>query len=149
MTSTLDARLHLLTSLALAFIVVPPSKLALVCLEGHPSVQREYKGSFGVVIGHAVAERAVPESKGYLDGTAYSVRVDEVLRGKLPDSIEVFSENTSGRFPMDVGSKYLLFLYRVLGRTVVDNCGNSGLLSATGAVLDTVRRLERQSGRDR
>ena len=148
MNSMLASRLQVLSSLALAFILVPPIKQTLVCLEGHPSVDQEYKRAFGVLIGHAVAERAVPESKDYLDGTAYSVRVDEVLQGKLPDSIEVFSENTSGRFPMDVGRKYLLFLYRVLGRTVVDNCGNSGLLSVRAAVVDTVRRLERQSSRD-
>jgi len=143
----LYSRLHVLT--AIAFVVLPPIKRTLVCLEGQPSVQHEYQGSYGVLIGHVVAERAVPESKDYLDGTAYSVRVDEVLRGKLPDSIEVFSENTSGGFPMDHGSKYLLFLYQALGRTMVNNCGNSGLLSAKTEVLDTVRRLERQSGRDR
>jgi hypothetical protein len=136
----------LLTGLTLALSILLPIDHAPVCLHGHPSAEKEYQQSYGVLIGHVVAAGAVLESKDYLDGTAYSVRVNEVLRGHLPDTLEVFSENSSGRFPMDVGSKYLLFLYRALDRTVVDNCGNSGLLSETASVLKTVRRLQRTSG---
>ena len=136
--------LALLTALAVSILL--PVEPASVCLEGHPSVEKEYRRSFAVVIGHAVAERAVSESKNYLDGTTYSVRVDEVLRGHPPDTLDVFSENSSGRFPMDVGSKYLLFLYRALDRTVVDNCGNSGLLSESASALETIRGLQLKSG---
>ena len=143
------ASLAFLTELTLALRILLPIERASVCLEGHPSVEKEYQQSYGVLIGHPVAEHAVPQSKDYLDGTAYSVRVDEVLRGHLPDSLEVFSENSSGRFPMDIGSKYLLFLYRALERTVVDNCGNSGLLSERASILETVRRLQGHSGHGR
>ena len=137
-----------LPELILALSIVLPIERGSVCLQGHPSVATEYQQSYGVLIGHATAEHAVPASN-YLDGTAYSVRVDEVLRGHLPDTLEVFSDNSSGRFPMEVGGKYLLFLYRALDRTMVDNCGNSGLLSERASVVATVRRLQRKSGHHR
>jgi len=128
-------------------VVLGPPPGAPVCLEGRLSVEREYHKSSGVFIGRVIAGRAVPESKDYLEGTVYSVRIEEVLRGDVPDTLEVFSENTSGRFPMDVGTQYLLFIYTNPGRTMVDNCGNSGPLSAAADVLKTVRRLRWESGR--
>jgi hypothetical protein len=129
----------------LVLLVPPPG--ASVCLEGRLSVDREYHKSSGVLIGRVIASRAVPESKEYLEGTVYSVRVEEALHGELPDTVEVFSENTSGRFPMDVGTRYLLFVYTNLGRTMVDNCGNSGPVASTTEVLKRVRRLTREAGR--
>ena len=126
-------------------MVRPPG--GAVCLEGRLSVEREYRKSASVLIGRVIASRAVPESKEYLEGTVYSIRVEEAIHGELPDTVEVFSENTSGRFPMDVGTRYLLFVYRQLGRTMVDNCGNSGPVSSTAEVLKAVRRLRRESGR--
>jgi hypothetical protein len=50
------------------------------------------------------------------------------LRGKVSCTVELFSENSSGRFPMTVGTTYVVFAYRALGRTMVDSCGNSGPL---------------------
>jgi hypothetical protein len=135
-----------LAKLASLLIFLAPPPGAPVCLEGRLSVEREYHKSAGVFIGRVIAGRAVPESKDYLEGTVYSVRVEEVLHGEVPDTVEVFSENTSGRFPMDVESRYLLFVYRNLGRVMVDNCGNSGPLSSTTEVLKAVRRLRRESG---
>ncbi len=140
-----SSRFDVLTSFVL--VLMSPPTHAPVCLEGHLSVEKEYYRSYGVFIGQVLAERAVSESNDYLEGTAYSVSVDEVLHGHLPATIELFSENSSGRFPMDVGSRYLLFVYRALGRTMVDNCGNSGLLAETTTVLKTIRRLQAQGGR--
>ena len=129
----------------LLLLVRPPG--GSVCLEGRLSVEREYNKSSGVLIGRVIGSRAVPESRGYLEGTVYSVRVEESLHGELPDTVEVFSENTSGRFPLDLGTRYLLFVYTNLGRTMIDNCGNSGPVSSTTEGLKRVRRLMRESGR--
>jgi hypothetical protein len=61
--------------------------------------------------------------------------------GKLGNEAEIFSENSSGRFPMTVGAKYLLLIYAAQGRMHVDYCGNSGLVSERGPELQQVERL--------
>jgi hypothetical protein len=125
---------------ALTLVVVP---VAAVCVNGFPSVEDEYKQSDMVFIGHVVSEEPEPEDPPrYLEGTTYTVRVDEVLRGKPSPTLRLFSENSSGRFPMEVGGKYLLFLHRdPRERDGVDNCGNSGLVAERAEALQTVQRL--------
>jgi len=116
---------------------------AAVCLNGHPTVQKEYDRSSAVFIGTVTARQHVPApSPLEPDGTAYIVGVDEVLRGKVAAHVSVFSENSTGRFPMRVGTKYLLFVNREGERTMVDNCGNSEALSASSPTLAVVRRLK-------
>ena len=98
-----------------------------------------------VFVGTVTGEQNVRESKNYLGGVTYTATVHEVLKGSVPKRMRLFSENSSGRFPMHVGSVYLLFVYRALGRAIVDSCGNSGLLSERTAVLESVRRLKKES----
>ena len=43
---------------------------------------------------------------------------------------------------MQVGTKYLLFVYRDSGRFIVDYCGNSEVYSASSPQLREVRRLK-------
>ena len=74
------------------------------------------------------SEEFTPESKKYLDGTTYSVQVEEVLRGSPGKTVKLFSENSSGRFPMEVGAAYLVFVHEELDRLAADYCGNSGKL---------------------
>jgi hypothetical protein len=118
-----------------------------VCLNGHATTQAEYEHSYGVFLGTVVAEQSVPAASKPWDqeGTSYTVRVDELLRGKLSGRVRVFSENSTGRFPMHVGTKYLLFVYRVSGRTMVDNCGNSEIFNAKSPTLMAVRTLNERS----
>jgi hypothetical protein len=113
-----------------------------VCLNGHPSVAGEYKSAKAVVVATVVAERRIPSSDHeFYDGTLYRITVDKVFRGNLGHDAEIFSESSSGRFPMTVGAKYLLFTYAASGRMQVDYCGNSGLLSKRRKELREVERL--------
>jgi hypothetical protein len=130
--------------LTVLFLTASRSGFA-ICLNGIPSVTQEYQHSPMVFVGTVTGERNVRESKSYLDGVMYTVIVDEVLRGSVPTRMRLFSENSSGRFLMHVGSTYLLFVYRAVGRTIVDACGNSGVLSERAAVLESVRRLKNES----
>jgi len=116
-----------------------------VCFNGHPSVPTEYAQSDVVLIGQVIRHRAVLEADGYYEGDGYSIRVRELFRGSVPPAFEVFSENSTGRFPMEKRRTYLLFVYREGGRLMVDNCGNSGVLAASVAALDTVRQLHRKA----
>jgi hypothetical protein len=119
------------------------STVGAVCVNGHISISSEYRTSKAVGIGTVMSEKTVPETPDgfFLDGTAYQVRVDEIFRGDLPATVNIFSENTSGRFPMNVGSKYLMFVYAAHGRLLIDYCGNSGLLSKSSQVLQQVEKL--------
>jgi hypothetical protein len=63
--------------------------------------------------------------------------------------IRLFSENSTGRFPMDVGTKYLLFVCRDRDRVSVDNCGNSEVYGASSPKLREVRRLKAAEKRNR
>ena len=83
----------------------------------------------------------VPESGGYYEGKEYTVQVKEIFKGKPNKKINIFSENTSGRFPMEIGKTYVIFLHQELGRYQIDNCGNSGLLSEKQATVKSVRQL--------
>ena len=114
------------------------------CPRGKVTARDEYRGSDVVVVGTVVRATPVPLSRDFQEGTAYLVRVSETLKGKAPAQLRLFSENSGARFPMRVGTKYLLFIDH-LERSVIDNCGNSGRVATRRKALATVRRL-RQSG---
>jgi hypothetical protein len=135
--------------MGLAVAAAPASELARfpvgpVCLEGQLSVAREFAKSWAVFAGRVVTAVSVPPAPPNWDeGILYRVTVDTVFRGSPGREIRLFNENSSGRFPMEVGTTYILFVYQALGRTVVDNCGNSMPLTRAEAVLDTLRQLSR------
>lgn len=112
-------------------------------MNGHISISLEYRTSKAVLIGTVMSEKTVPETTDgfFEDGTTYRVRVDRTFRGDLPATVDIFSENTSGRFPMDIGSKYLMFAYAAHDRLLIDYCGNSGLLSKSSQALQQVEKL--------
>jgi len=113
-----------------------------VCLNGHPSVAEESKAAKAVVAATVIAERLVPSAEAdFYDGTLYRIRVDRTFRGSLGDAAEIFSENSSGRFPMTVGAEYLLFIRSGSAGMRVDYCGNSGLLPKRRKELKQVERL--------
>ena len=134
-------------SAVLARIAIASGLLAMastvhaVCVNGHPSVTAEYQQSRFVVVGRVIAEEPAAESSQFLEGTTYVVVVKEALKNNPPKAIRLFSENSSGRFPVQIGETYLLFVYEALGRRMVDNCGNSVLASSTSSALSAVRSL--------
>jgi hypothetical protein len=114
-----------------------------VCLLDDYSVEAEYQRSEAVVLASVASERVVPDPddpEGFA-GIIYTLRVQESFRGTRLKTMEVFSENSSGRFPMEKGKAYILFLYRQEGRLSADNCGNSGSSLQKGDVVAAVRRL--------
>lgn len=117
-----------------------------VCPRGKLTVRDEYRGSDVVVVGTVVRATAVPVSRDFQEGTAYLVRVNETLKGKAPAQLRLFSENSGARFPMRVGTKYLLFIDH-LERSVIDNCGNSGTVAMRRRALATARRLRQSPDR--
>ena len=126
--------------LLLVSLALPGTALA-ACLLDDYSVPAEYDRSVAVITGRAVAERAAPESTTHSGGTVYTVHVDEVYRGGFLRPLELFSENSSGRFPIHLHERYVLFIYQGLAGLSVDNCGNSGPISQKTDVVRSVKAL--------
>ena len=119
------------------------------CLQDDYTVKAEFPRSVAVVKVLVVSERNVPDPDApeFIGGTIYRVKIQESFRGALQGIVEVFSENSSGRFPMERRREYLLFLYRDAGRLSADPCGNSGLVSEKKDVLATVRELRKEESK--
>src|SRR5712691_657340 len=79
------------------------------CLEPNPTVACEFLNGDAVFVGTVISARDVPPRGEELDGWLYDLTVQELFRGPRTRTIEVFTENSSGRFPLDVGKQYLLF----------------------------------------
>lgn len=121
-------------------VLICSTLAAAVCVNGHVKVKDEYSRSEYVLTAVVISANEVPESKDGqdLDGTEYKMRSLRILKGHPPKTLTVFSENSSGRFPMDAKKRYLVFAYREGGRLRIDNCGNSALLDASANVLAEV-----------
>jgi hypothetical protein len=130
--------------LAILVIFLFSPTIFAACLEGHPSIPIEFAKSPHIIIGEVTQVDAVSERGNYYDGHNYTVRIIETIKGNLKSIIFIFSENSSGRFPMRVGESYILFLYEEVNTLQVDNCGNSGLLTKKQDVVKEVRNLSIQ-----
>lgn len=135
-----------MSSLAVLLLAFTLHDAPLVCPRVRVTVRDEYRASDVVVVGTVVRATPVPLSRDFQEGTAYTVRVNETLKGKAPAQLRLFSENSGARFPMRVGTKYLLFIDH-LERSVIDNCGNSGTLATRRRAVAAAHRLRHSSDR--
>ena len=140
-------RLRLIGIVSALLTLVAWDVASAACLLGDYSVRGEFERSVAVLVGTVVGERATPAQENFYEGVTYSVKTEETLRGQAPAIVELFSENSSGRFPMEKGRKYVLFIYKGLNRLAVDNCGNSGLYTEKQDVLKVVRQLAKATHR--
>lgn len=113
------------------------------CLLDDYSIPTEYSRSELVLVGKVVSERVIPEGSD-LGGINYRIVPLHILKGPPSRNIVLFSENSSGRFPMTVGASYVLFVYHAEGRLAVDNCGNSAPQAQAAATLATIEKLARK-----
>jgi hypothetical protein len=126
-------------------LVVAPFDHSGACVNGYPSVAREYGESAFVFVGTVIAERQEPaedDPQGFFDGVTYTVRIDEQFKGPSQKTVSLFSENSTARYPMQLRQRYLVFVYLESGqRYAVNNCGNTELFRAKSKALSTVRKL--------
>ena len=116
-------------------------------------VEEEYTNSKCVFVGKVVSSKRIMDKDGSIQGTLYVVRVEELLKGSPPEDVQIYDENSSGRFPMRASRKYLLFAYEdtfegVAGFCLaINNCGNSGTLSRAKKELVMVGELKKAQPR--
>ena len=144
MTSVTELLLRRAGALCAAAFSFHCAGVDAVCLNGTPSVEQEFRTSAIVALGVARAARDVSSSDDPegIDHTIYTVRLTRSFKGMPAGrTVRLFSENSSGRFPLDPGVPYLLFIGNSKDGLYVDNCGRSGPVAEkeTGAVL---RRVE-------
>jgi len=104
-------------------------------------VNNEFFKSRFVVIGEVLSERTELDSDGYIAASNYRVTVLRTYRGSHQQVLTIRSENDSGRFPMDKGQRYLLFVRSFDGHLRVDSCGNSDLLSNSEATIHVIDHI--------
>lgn len=148
-------------SFALALTTLSPASYATCWQAGkgpapaqrNRLVPAEFKAAAFVVTGRVTGERHVSEpddASGYA-WTVYTVQVLETFKGKPQQTIQLLSENTSARFPMDIGKTYLLFVSQSpiaelagqerLPTNYIDSCGNSALANDAKPTISAVRGL--------
>jgi hypothetical protein len=130
-------------------LVLVPMQSGAVCLRGHPTVTAEIATSRSVVIGTVMTARDVtgdPGDPGGITSTVYTLKVTEVLSGRSSSQIRLVSDNTSSRFPMDVGESYIVFVQSNGSELYTDSCGNSGALPNASSVVKKVREANSRPG---
>ena len=117
-----------------------------VCLNGHPLAEEEFNTSKLVLIGEVVRTHRIAASKNgtFLEGDVYDVVPTAMFKGRKSRIVSLFSENSSGRFPMELRRKYILFIHQDGPRLVIDNCGNSGPVESSEAVIAAVTKLSHE-----
>jgi len=109
-------------------------------------VETEWAEDPLIVDGSVASSAEVMGADGFLARTIYEVRVARAFRGVAPSRVAVYSENDSGRFPMQRGESYVLFLSRWEdGHYHVDSCGNSRSIARAGAIIRQLRVLARRA----
>jgi hypothetical protein len=114
------------------------------------------KESEFVIVGTLMsyARVADPEDPEGYAGTRYRVRVDRLLRGRLParvrrSGLTIYNVNTSARFPFDEparpgeGKSYLMLVRAGAddGGYWVDACGHSGELEKSRKIIRSIQRM--------
>jgi hypothetical protein len=102
--------------------------------------EQEVKTVAAVVVGKAIKQKYTAAGPGgtWIDGTYYTVTISSVEYGLAAKDVILFSENSSGRFPMVLNESYLLFVSSCEGVQYIDAKGNSGPLRKR---LDVLRRV--------
>src|ERR1700690_3629666 len=102
-------------------------------------VNNEFFKSTYVVVGQALSERTQLDKDGFVVLWDYQVKVLTTYHGLHQQMLRIRTENNSGRFMMEQGKDYLLFVRTFEGHLRIDNCGNSAVLSDAQGAIDAIK----------
>jgi hypothetical protein len=122
------------------------SVMAFAWCEDYPDVRNEFFENELVFTGKVISEEKVHQINDFFDGIYYEIQIIDVFRGSPKETVTVFSENSSGRFPMEVGQSYLVFTSiepqeYVKDTYAISNCGNSGKIHERQEALKAIKQL--------
>jgi hypothetical protein len=115
-----------------AALCAPMTVLAMCYERDKLSVLGEFESSNVVIVGLVRSATPVssPDDPDGVDKYLYKVKILKSFKGATKGTVTVTTENTSSRFPLDKGRKYLLFLKSVNTDMSADSCGNSGRIES-------------------
>jgi hypothetical protein len=114
-------------------------------LNRYPTVEKEYEASKVVVDGLVLSKKtiSIPDDPVGYAATLYKIKLLRIFKGKFNKNIILYSENTSSRFDMDVGQRYIIFAQNSDAGLFVDNCGNSKQIKKSSDVISKIIILSR------
>lgn len=122
---------------ATSFFATPASGF---CFQPHPSVACDFLNSDVVFTGKVISVR--PEEQGsFPDGWYYRLSVLQLFRGANASVIGVYTGNDSGRYPLELGKRYLIFAYVYEKKLEIDNCGDSAPLSEAKEAIGQIEKI--------
>lgn len=140
--------------LSLLLGVQSTAALAVCTDQRQAKIKDELVNSQAVVSAHVIYSLDLREDANDTAGitaTLYTAKVTETYKGNPPGLFRVRSENTSSRFPMEVGKSYLLFMNLDTAHRprdyVVDQCGNSGQVEERQAAITQIMQLKADGGK--
>lgn len=104
-------------------------------------LEEEIRSTKFIVIGKVSDERYLQKDPADPEGITayiYTISVQRCIKGTLPKTVLLKTENDSGRYPMEVGEQHILFLERQGEYVQADSCGNSSPLPAGNDVVTQV-----------
>jgi hypothetical protein len=130
-------------------LLVP--RAAAVCGQPQPRlVCAEYFKSRVVVKARLIRSKYVAPLND-IDGHFYEMRTENIFRGNIGKSFQVWEENSNGRagFIWKPGRSYILFLYELFenGGWLLDGCGNSGPVETRQKTLEKIEAIDPTSQR--
>jgi len=144
--------MRMLVSAVIGFAVTAAGAHASFCIDGHPTLKREYAESYDVIDAKVLRIKMAPYVPFVIK---HGERVDPadrvtftILRSykhRLAGRFSFDNTHSSANFPVDVGNRYLVFVSRraKTGKYYVDTCGSSHLYAHEPA--ETLRTLDRLS----
>ena len=135
--------MNIIRFLFFILLVLPNISLA-VCMGGNPSVAEELSKASLVFTGKVREVYPVLDKvENFVEGYVYFIETNEFLKGTNIPVAVVYSENSSGRFDMEVGKEYLLFTENYENPITINNCGNSALFSVSKETILTIKNLSK------
>lgn len=131
---------------AFAALLFSASTAAAAC-ERYPTVAEEFAAADYVFMAQVTSgqmQRTADDPEGF-DGVEYRLQPLKVFKGQPPQDLMVYSENSTGRFPMAVTGWYLVFVGPAYGvgfaeppriERAISNCGHSFLLNSVPFALE-------------
>jgi hypothetical protein len=128
-------------TVAATFLMLGDTALDAYCPALTPKVCSTLFRSDAVFVATVVSEKHVLSDDDLVDLWRYRVRVKRSFRGTAAGTVEVDTENTSGRRTLNVGRDYLLFADMVKGRLLTaSDCGPA---SDDSRIAENIREIER------